>query len=377
MAGFCGAGMPEVTLFIFDPNITAVSPAGSCLLKMLRAAAEQYHLEIFTAQTDLQAQHGITIHKMPVPMRPVFLQSICFSLLAIVFDLCTPGNRKRLKIATQGGFPFCDICYAHNCHKLFLTRYRSNIVGDFFTRTARLLNYQWIAATEGLAFRHARLIVAPSRGLANELSETYGAAVAAKVRLISNPVDCRAFAPRVARVPEGRFTFAFCALGSFEWKGLRLILEALATGMSAQLLVIGGSVAEIERFRKVAESARVASQVSFTGLQKDIRHSLWHSDAFVFPSVHETFPLVCLQAAAAGLPLIATDLYGLEELLQPGVSGWRVERNVDSLCVAMREALADRGRTHELGRNAQVLAQKYDEPEFQQRWLQLLKAAEA
>jgi UDP-glucose:(heptosyl)LPS alpha-1,3-glucosyltransferase len=107
-------------------------------------------------------------------------------------------------------------------------------------------------------------------------------------------------------------------------------------------------------------------------LQQDIRPYLWNCDAFVLPSLHESFSLVCLQAAAAGLPIIATNLYALDELIQPGISGWGVERTVESVALAMRAALANPAQTREMGRKAQSLAQKYDLPVFQEHWLRLL-----
>jgi glycosyltransferase involved in cell wall biosynthesis len=357
-----------VTLSVFDPNITANSPAGSCLLKMLLAARADYDLELFTTRTDLAPGAGVKIHRMPVPMKPVFLQSILFTIVSVALR---PTRQNRIIISTQGGFPFCDISYAHCCHKLFLTRYRSHITGGFLTRTARLINHRWSAAMEAIAFRRASVIVVPSEGLAQELIAAYGPPLAAKLRIIANPVDCEAFSPNTPTV-EREFTFAFCALGNFEWKGLGLILQALAMGIPAHLNVIGGTYTEIERFRSLAKTLGVAGRVTFLGLQSDIRPHLWTSDVFVFPSVYETFPLVCLQAAAAGLALIATDLYGLGKLLQPGVSGWRVERTVESVSQAMYAALADKEATARMGWQARTLAQQYDVPAFQEAWLELM-----
>jgi glycosyltransferase involved in cell wall biosynthesis len=361
-----------VTISVFDPNITENSPAGSCLLQMLRAAEDSYDLRVFTSRTDLEASERVVIYKIPTPKRPVFLQNMVFTLLASVLYLAR-GQKQSLKISTQGAFPFCEIAYAHNPHKLFLTRYRKHISGGLPTRTARLVNYWWIALMESIAFKQARVIVVPSRGLANQLADTYGEGIAAKLRVIPNPVDCKAFAAGMKPAVPRPFTFAFCALGNFEWKGLRLVIEALAGDIAADLKVIGGNESEIRGFRKVAQAAGVADRVTFVGLQRDIRPYLWSSDVFVFPSLHESFGLVCLQAAAAGLPLITTELYALDELLQPGISGWKVERTIESVRQAMRAAIADRERTEQMGRNAQVLAQQYDTLRFAERWDGMLR----
>ncbi len=354
-----------MTLQVFDPDITSVSPAGSCLLKMLRAASKRWPIRTFAARTELTGT-GITNIAIPTPRRPVLLQSVIFTLLSL-FRYAFAKRTAGVIISTQGGFPFCDISYAHCCHKLFLTSYRSHIGGGPFTRSARLLTHAWHMAMERIAFQHAKTIVCPSQGLAREIQLAYPALVQGKIRLLPNPVDVTAFTPPAPRSQSAEFVFTFCALGNFAWKGLGLILEALAMGVNAKLVVIGGGPGEIADFKRLAKT-----DVQFTGMQTDIRPYLWASDAFVFPSVYETFPLVCLQAAAAGLPLIVTRLNGVEELMAGADCGWTVERSAPALFAAMQSAVADRQATAAKGKAAHQQAKNYDEPAFQNRWLTLL-----
>jgi UDP-glucose:(heptosyl)LPS alpha-1,3-glucosyltransferase len=354
-----------VTLQVFDPDITSISPAGSCLLKMLRAASERWPVRTFAARTELSGA-GITNMSIPAPRRPVLLQAILFTLLSLAryaFAKKIPG----VIISTQGGFPFCDISYAHCCHKLFLTSYRSYVGGSPLTRSARLLTHAWHMAMERIAFQHAKTIVCPSEGLARELQLAYPAMVQGKIQLLPNPVDVPSFTPPAPRKQNAQFVFAFCALGNFAWKGLGLILQALAMGVNAKLLVIGGGAAEIAEFKRLAKT-----DVQFTGLQTDIRPYLWDSDAFVFPSVYETFPLVCLQAAAAGLPLIVTRLNGVEELMRGADCGWTVERTAPALFAAMQAAAGDRNATLAKGQAARRQAKHFDAPAFEQRWLAII-----
>ncbi len=95
--------------------------------------------------------------------------------------------------------------------------------------------------------------------------------------------------------------------------------------------------------------------------------------AFVFPSVYETFPLVCLQAAAAGLPLITTRLYGVEEFMLDGATGWIVERSSCSIGSAIRSAASDRQRTAQMGREARERVEMYSNDRFRARWSALLE----
>jgi UDP-glucose:(heptosyl)LPS alpha-1,3-glucosyltransferase len=111
----------------------------------------------------------------------------------------------------------------------------------------------------------------------------------------------------------------------------------------------------------------------FVGLQSDIRPYLWASDVFILPSAYEGLPLVCLQAAAAGLPLISTRINGVENFLSDGVNCWFVERTAPSIAAAINSAAADPAACLAKGTAAQARADDYDEQIFQARWIHLLE----
>jgi glycosyltransferase involved in cell wall biosynthesis len=191
--------------------------------------------------------------------------------------------------------------------------------------------------------------------------------------MIPNPVDLDAFArPADFLVePDDCLRLCFCALGNFERKGLRLAIEALAILNDARvhLVVVGGSPAEVRQYQAVNP------QVRFVGFQDDIRPYLWASDAFLFPSAYEIFPLVCLQAAAAGLALITTNVYGVEEYMEHGVTGWTIERNPESIAAALRQALEDPERVRSMGHEVQRRVAIYDQDRFIEKWKLLLRQA--
>ncbi len=76
--------------------------------------------------------------------------------------------------------------------------------------------------------------------------------------------------------------------------------------------------------------------VKFVRTQKDIRAYLWAADALTLPSHYEVFPLVALEAAAAGLPLLVTRLNGVEEFLRDGENGLLMQRDASGVldCIA-------------------------------------------
>jgi len=113
--------------------------------------------------------------------------------------------------------------------------------------------------------------------------------------------------------------------------------------------------------------------VRFVGMQQDVRPYLWCSDAFLFPSSYESFSLVCFQAAAAGLPLIASRVYGAEELMIDGRTGWIVERSAKAIAFAIAQALHNRPQLAIMGQTARQRSLEYGEPQFCSRWRTLLE----
>jgi UDP-glucose:(heptosyl)LPS alpha-1,3-glucosyltransferase len=92
----------------------------------------------------------------------------------------------------------------------------------------------------------------------------------------------------------------------------------------------------------------------------------------LFPSSYEAFALASLQAAAAGLPLIATRVHGMDEFMTNGETGWIVERDPKAIAAAITDLSNDREHAAAMGREAVKRAAEYSEAVFLSRWRDLL-----
>jgi glycosyltransferase involved in cell wall biosynthesis len=377
----------ERTMVVFDENLIPTSPVGSCLLKVIQDNLARYPLHVFYNRLDLSKNDIPRRTRIPLPGGPVILRSVLFTLFAGLAYRFKLGGAPTFRIAAQGVFPFCQISYAQFCHRIFLRDHRANMGGSPARLAARYMIHTWGSLTERMAFKRAKAIVVPSEGLAYELQAAYPERVAGKITVIPNPVDTARFRkpdnfPSDAlRLDLGctakDFLLCFCALGNFERKGLRYAIEALAElgASKARLVVVGGSRGEIHEYEKVCSEAKVGGRVRFVGMQQDIRPYLWCSEAFLFPSSYEAFPLVTLQAAAAGLPLIATRVYGVEEFMIEGKTGWIVERDAKAIAFAIAQGLQNRPHVAAMGQAARQRSLEYDEQAFRSRWGKLLEKA--
>jgi glycosyltransferase involved in cell wall biosynthesis len=158
-----------------------------------------------------------------------------------------------------------------------------------------------------------------------------------------------------------------------ETKGTRYLLEALAqviaSGVDARLIVIGDGPLR-SRLEGYARSLGVRDRVLFLGTLPNSTVLDWVCDAAVlaFPSVTaasgavEGLGMVLLEAAAAGVPAIATRYGGIPEAVVDGRTGVLVEeRDVDALADALRMLLTNEGERAAMGAAARdYVARKFD-----------------
>ena len=136
-----------------------------------------------------------------------------------------------------------------------------------------------------------------------------------------------------------------------------VLLDAMALLIkrvpNAVLVIVGDGDIRADLEKHAAE-IDVTSNVSFLGVRSDVHRLLQALDVFVLSSRAEGLSLTLLEAAAAGLPIVATDVGGNSEVVVDGQTGILVEPNNPSALAAAMERIAtdpERGRSMgELGR---------------------------
>jgi glycosyltransferase involved in cell wall biosynthesis len=109
----------------------------------------------------------------------------------------------------------------------------------------------------------------------------------------------------------------FVFVGELKYvKGVDILLEALAAHQSVfpgRALIVGSGPDEA-KFKRLARKLGLNSRVSFAGAQS-ARSAFARARCVVVPSRSESFPYIVLEAAAAQMPLIATDVGGIPEIV--------------------------------------------------------------
>ena len=181
-------------------------------------------------------------------------------------------------------------------------------------------------------------IVALARTHADYLVEREGV-TRERVSIIPNGVDTEAFRPtrsaeerdglrRELSIPPGRFAVAMVAALRPE-KNHGMLLDAAARIAERRgdfLFLIVGEGNEAEKLRSRARAQSLGDSVRFLGRRRDVSRILAASDASVLCSwpVVETFPLVVLESMASCIPVVATDVGAVREMLVDREEGFIV-----------------------------------------------------
>jgi glycosyltransferase involved in cell wall biosynthesis len=136
--------------------------------------------------------------------------------------------------------------------------------------------------------------------------------------------------------------------------GLGIVLEALVTAPTTHLWVVGRG--DEGAFTAEAKRLGVAGRVTFMGPRPDIERYYQAADVFVLPSRYEAFSLGSHEAAACGLPLLVTQVNGVDELIGNGEAGRLIERSGEALGGALWELSSDRQARRRMSRAARERA---------------------
>lgn len=131
--------------------------------------------------------------------------------------------------------------------------------------------------------------------------------------------------------------------------------ELAKTGVAVRVVIIGDG-SERHSLEKLATDLGMAARVTFLGLRNDVDRLLKAGDVFVLASRTEAFPNVVLEAMATGLPVIATDVGSVREMVEPDTSALVVAPGDDAaLAGALRTLAGDATLRARLGRRGREI----------------------
>lgn len=182
-------------------------------------------------------------------------------------------------------------------------------------------------------------VTAVSGNLCERMKEVFG--IEKPVRVIYNSVNLEQYKIRPHRNPEPLL------LHISNFRPVKRVLDcvrvlaALRERMPARLKMVGDGP-DRSPAERLAQELGVADYVEFPGKCNDIAGTIADADLLLLPSELESFGLVALEAMASGVPVVATNVGGIPEVLTHGVDGFLCEvGDIEAMAGRAREILTD------------------------------------
>ncbi|MDQ2856968.1 MAG: glycosyltransferase family 4 protein [Acidobacteriota bacterium] len=302
--------------------------------------------------TEAEAREGIsfTLARLTKWVEQSNLHYLPTLLLVPLFTLAASWKAWRIRgpkiVLSHGDSLLGDVCVAHAVNSAALAEKRRTGYYGWLLNPTNL----WVAARDKWMLRGGRYrrIVAISERVRRQLKE-YHQIPDERIVTIPNGINLSRFNPQNARArAEVRQALGIAEevplvlfLGNqYRLKGLEFAIRALAEMKTkASLLVVGADV--VSPFKRLAAHLGLTERVIFAGARTDLPLIYPAADAFVLPTLYETFALVCLEAMASGLPVLASPVGGVEDYLRDDENGFHIQRDAAEIASKLDRVLND------------------------------------
>lgn len=299
-----------------------------------------------------------------------------FTLIATWRAYRTRGAKMVL---SHGDSLIGDVCVVHAVNRASLAEKRRAGYYAWLLNPSNL----WVSWRDRwmLGGGRYRRIVAISERVRAQLKEHYNVPDD-RIVTIPNGINLSRFDPKNASsreevrrrfgIPQDVPLLLFVG-SQYQLKGLRVAITGLSKMKTrAYLLVIGGD--NRAPFKRLAEQLRVSDRVIFAGARNDLPSIYPAADAFVLPTLYETFALVCLEAMASGLPVLACPVGGIEDYLRDGENGLLIKREPQDIAAKLDILLTDADLRRRLRDAGIATAKNYAWEKIARQYLELFEA---
>jgi glycosyltransferase involved in cell wall biosynthesis len=343
-----------------------------------RALAERgIEVDVYCNPSERRAETpGLAFHDVrPLPRAPTRVgRAIEYGSFAFAATRELRANRSRYDIVDVAGTTAWehDVIRAHAAQKAEQRRWPQR--GGRGYRAARLraslgsITQPRIGvanAIERLQFRPGRFkrVFAVTEEVKQDLQETLGVEPDV-IDVISYPVETNRFATsepgllqRRLRLPPDEFVALFVG-HDFERKGLGEALSGVGRAAHRITLVVVGE-GDASNYIKRADELGIGDRVHFLGSTETPEMFFADADVFLLPSREDVWGVTVIEAMAAGVPVIVSEVAGAAEIVRETGAGIVVSGSADDVAHALG-LLGNRDRARMVGERGRTAARRFD-----------------
>ena len=335
-------------------------------------------------------QRGVVLHKLPwIPFdfHGNYLKTMLgFGIggfFAFIKALKVMNGNEYDIVHVHGHVPgFCLLPLKRKSIFIFTAHNPNPWMVESFSRLKQAFRICAFKTIELKIAMNADCVITVSERLKKEFVHRFGVP-SEKIRVIPNGVDINLFRPTVSnsneilskyQLPEDYVLFVGRLV---EQKGVQFLLKAVK-GTNIHVAIVGGGTL-YSYLKELSKRLGISKQVHFIGSVplEDLRKIYSKAKFCVIPSVAEGFPcgLVGLEAMASGLPIVASRIEGIEEIVVDGYNGFLFEKgDVKKLRLHLTKLIEDEKLVKIMGkRSRKIVEDKFSWSVVAQKTFQLYK----
>ena len=302
---------------------------------------------------------GLQFEPVEVPPYPLFREPQY--LLALSNTIARVAEESRLDIVhAHYAVPHATAAYLAGqmlaSARAVVPRVVTTLHGTDITLVGSDASYKRVVA---FSIERSDTVTAVSDSLRDDTVAALG--VQQDIRVIPNFLDCAVYRRRFDRAlraqlcPQGCNSLVLHVSNFRPVKRVDAALEVfrrIRQKVRARFVLIGDGPMR-EEVERLAASYSLMDDVVFAGEQRDLVPWLSVADLFLLPSAQESFGLAALEAMACAVPVVASRVGGLPEIIDDGVTGFlRPPEAVDAMADCAIELLTDRAQHGSFARAA-------------------------
>ncbi|MBI3819286.1 MAG: N-acetyl-alpha-D-glucosaminyl L-malate synthase BshA [Planctomycetes bacterium] len=313
--------------------------SGVVATELAAALAERgHHLNMFTYAPPHRAAHGVRLHLVDVAPYPLFKYP--------PYDLALASQIVDI---VENGTPL-DVLHVHYAvpHAISAFLAKQMLPGAPFVTVTTLHGTDIsivgsdpaYATVTRFGINQSDGVTAVSDSLKRDTVEKLG--IAKPIAVIPNFVDCDFFKP-IAKPARKEFRIAHASNFREVKRPLDVIkiFHRVSASIPARLSLIGDGP-ELPAALELARELKLTDKIDMIGAVSVPNLELADADAFLMPSSSESFGLSALESLACGVPVVATNIGGIPEVVTDGICGFLhslgdVEAMANSLMMLHRD----------------------------------------